>query len=212
MYHLGQNGAIRLHIYIYSNYSIQSTLKLYYIWNEKYKVPLSLPSKCGLVATRRPGCGIRKHPILLKHDRMCFRICCNSGCCLSDICNRNITAEFTMGFSSLTLKMFSSAVYISNFNDFCKVSFKILNHIKPHHLWIHSHCKSWKNVDIHCLTSWKYMLQFILSLLGRSCQNNKNKLNNKNMCNLINREYFINTYLISLQIRVIFTNSAELQK
>lgn len=60
----------------------------YKVFNKVYMLPLSLPSKCGLVATLRPGCGIKKQPILLKQERMCFLICCNSGCCLSEICNK----------------------------------------------------------------------------------------------------------------------------
>lgn len=47
-------------------------------------LPFSLPSKCGLVATLKPGWGIRKQPIFEKQDLICLRICCNSGCCLSD--------------------------------------------------------------------------------------------------------------------------------
>uniref|UniRef100_A0A182J1Q7 Uncharacterized protein n=1 Tax=Anopheles atroparvus TaxID=41427 RepID=A0A182J1Q7_ANOAO len=42
------------------------------------------PSKLGLIATVRPGWGIRKQAISEKQDVMCRRSDCSSGCCLSD--------------------------------------------------------------------------------------------------------------------------------
>ena len=55
--------------------------------------PDNLPSKCGLVATFSPGCGMRKQPILWKHEWMCFLNCCNSTCWLSMIYQEKCNIE-----------------------------------------------------------------------------------------------------------------------
>lgn len=44
------------------------------------EVPLSLPSKLGLVATRRPGWGSRKQLMLEKQEWMCFLTFWSSSC------------------------------------------------------------------------------------------------------------------------------------
>ena len=43
-------------------------------------LPLSLPSKWGLVATFRPGWGKRKQLMLEKQEWMCFLTFCSSSC------------------------------------------------------------------------------------------------------------------------------------
>ncbi len=42
--------------------------------------PFSLPSKWGLMATSRPGCGSRKQPMLEKQLWICFLTFCSSSC------------------------------------------------------------------------------------------------------------------------------------
>ncbi len=42
--------------------------------------PLNLPSKWGLMATFRPGCGSRKQPMLEKQLWICFLTFCSSSC------------------------------------------------------------------------------------------------------------------------------------
>ena len=50
--------------------------------------PFKLPSNVGFVATFSPGCGIKKHPMLLKHDLMCLLTCISSECCFSVMSRR----------------------------------------------------------------------------------------------------------------------------
>lgn len=53
----------------------------------KNKLPERRPSNSWLVATLRPGWGIRKQEMSVKQDLMCLRSDWSSGCCLSDTCN-----------------------------------------------------------------------------------------------------------------------------
>ena len=81
---------LRLNIsnkYIKNNF-ILNIYKTSEIWSWNKNGPDSLPSKCGLVATFSPGWGIRKQPILWKHEWMCFLNCCSSMCWLSMICTK----------------------------------------------------------------------------------------------------------------------------
>lgn len=48
--------------------------KMAYGWEFVY-LPERRPSKCGFVATFRPGCGKRKHDVSAKQARMCFLSC-----------------------------------------------------------------------------------------------------------------------------------------
>lgn len=53
---------------------------------ERVCAPRILPSKSGLVATLRPGWGIRKQEMLVKQEWMCLRTFCSSSCWFSEIC------------------------------------------------------------------------------------------------------------------------------
>lgn len=60
------------------------------LW-DRGSVPVIRPSKCGLVATLRPGWGIRKQEMLVKQEWMCLRTFCSSSCWFSEICSANTT-------------------------------------------------------------------------------------------------------------------------
>lgn len=69
------------HVVAWPNFSLVTFLLV-------INIPASCPSNVGLVATLRPGCGIRKQAILSKQDLMCFLTCKSSECCLGFVWNR----------------------------------------------------------------------------------------------------------------------------
>lgn len=66
---------------------------------KKDNVPLILPSKWGLVATLRPGWGIRKQEMLVKQEWMCLRTFWSSSCWFSEICSRSTRFWFYAWFN-----------------------------------------------------------------------------------------------------------------